>query len=144
MARGFAAGDHGFSLKQVFNSLNKRGHMKSSGIIAAAAVLLLPSLGKAAAPAAVDSSVEKGKALALDTNKGNCIACHMMGDGEFPGNYGPPLSQMKERYPDRAVLRKQVWDASAINPKSIMPPFGKNGILNDSEIDNIVDYLYTL
>lgn len=32
---------------------------------------------------------------------------------------------MKERYPDRAVLRKQVWDASAINPKSIMPPFGK-------------------
>ncbi|AOS83741.1 sulfur oxidation c-type cytochrome SoxX [Chlorobaculum limnaeum] len=117
--------------------------MKSSGIIAAAAILLLPALGNAAAPV-VDSSVEKGKALALDTNKGNCIACHMMGEGEFPGNYGPPLIQMKERYPDQAVLRKQVEDASAINPKSIMPPFGKHGILTDSEIAQIIDYLYTL
>ncbi|UWX58484.1 sulfur oxidation c-type cytochrome SoxX [Chlorobaculum sp. MV4-Y] len=118
--------------------------MKSSGIIAAAAILVLPSLGVAADQPA-QSTVERGKALALDSNKGNCIACHMMGgDGEFPGNFGPPLSQMKERYPDRAVLRKQVWDASAVNPKSIMPPFGKNGILNDSEIDGIVDYLYTL
>ncbi|TNJ36577.1 sulfur oxidation c-type cytochrome SoxX [Chlorobaculum thiosulfatiphilum] len=117
--------------------------MKSSGIIAAAAILLLPSLGIAAAPAG-ESSVEKGKALALDTNKGNCIACHMMGDGEFPGNYGPPLIQMKERYPDRAALHKQIGDATIINPKSIMPPFGKHGILNVSEIDQIVDYLYTL
>jgi sulfur-oxidizing protein SoxX len=117
--------------------------MKSSGIIAAAAILMLPALGNAAAPAA-DASVEKGRALALDTNKGNCIACHMMGDGEFPGNYGPPLSQMKERYPDREVLRKQVEDATIINPKSIMPPFGKHGILSDSEIAQIIDYLYTL
>lgn len=118
--------------------------MKSSGIIAATALFMLPSLGMAAGPTDAQS-VEKGKALALDFNKGNCIACHMMGgDGEFPGNYGPPLSQMEDRYPDRAVLRRQVGDATIINPKSIMPPFGKHGILSDSEIDQIVDYLYSL
>jgi sulfur-oxidizing protein SoxX len=111
--------------------------MKSSGIIAAAAILMLPSLGVAAdqsaapqAAPAVVSPVAQGKAVATDRNKGNCLACHMMGDGEFPGNFGPPLSQMKERYPDRAVLRKQIWDATVKNPTSIMPPFGKHGIIN--------------
>jgi len=118
--------------------------MKSSGIIAAAAILALPSLAVAADQTAAMSAVEKGKVIAYDSNKGNCLACHMTGEGEFPGNYGPPLIQMKERYPDRAVLGKQVGDATAVNPKSIMPPFGKHGILNDSEIDQIVDYLYTL
>ncbi|NTU53592.1 MAG: sulfur oxidation c-type cytochrome SoxX [Chlorobiaceae bacterium] len=119
--------------------------MKSSGIIAAAAILMLPSLGVAAeSTATLPTAVEKGRALALDTNKGNCIACHMMGDGEFPGNFGPPLSQMKERYPERSVLRKQIGDATILNPKSIMPPFGKHGIISDTEIDQIIDYLYTL
>jgi sulfur-oxidizing protein SoxX len=129
--------------------------MKSSGIIAVAAILMLPLSGVAAdnpaSPAAAQaaakpvlSPVEKGKAIAFDTNKGNCLACYMTGDGEFPGNYGPPLIQMKERFPDKAVLRKQVWDATAINPKSIMPPLGKHGILTESEIDQVVEYLYTL
>jgi L-cysteine S-thiosulfotransferase len=125
--------------------------MKSSGIIAAAAILMLPSLGVAAdqptapkAAPAVVSPAAKGKAVATDRNKGNCLACHMMDDGEFPGNFGPPLSQMKERYPDRAVLRKQIWDATIKNPTSIMPPFGKHGIMSESELDQLLDYLYTL
>lgn len=117
--------------------------MKYSGIIAAAALLMLPSLGQAAGTADQDA-LAKGKALAFDTGKGNCLACHMIADGEFPGNFGPPLIQMKERFPDKAVLREQIWDASARNPKSMMPPFGKNGILTGPEIDQIVDYLYTL
>ncbi|NTW55350.1 MAG: sulfur oxidation c-type cytochrome SoxX [Chlorobaculum sp.] len=125
--------------------------MKSSGIIAAAAILVLPSLAmaadKPAAPAAAQpvlSPTAKGKALASDVNKGNCLACHMMADGEVPGNFGPPLSQMKERYPDKAALHKQISDATILNPKSIMPPFGKHGVLTDSEIDQIIEYLYTL
>jgi sulfur-oxidizing protein SoxX len=129
--------------------------MKSSGIIAAAAILMLPSLGmaddKPAAPAAAPAAAQpvlspaaKGKAIATDRNKGNCLACHIMGDGEFPGNFGPPLSQMKERYPDKAALRKQIWDATIKNPKSMMPPFGKHGIMSESEIDLVMEYLYTL
>lgn len=114
--------------------------MHFSGIIAAVALLVLPSLGQAASKA----DLEKGKELAYESSKGNCLACHMVADGEFPGNFGPPLIQMKERFPDRAVLREQIWDASVKNPRSMMPPFGKNGILSDKEVDQIVDYLYTL
>jgi L-cysteine S-thiosulfotransferase len=117
--------------------------MKRTGFFAVAGIVLLPSFGMAAAPAG-DPNVAKGKAVAFDMNKGNCLACHMMGDGEYPGNFGPPLSQMKERYPDRAVLRKQIWDATARNPASVMPPFGKHGILTESEGDEVVDYVYTL
>jgi len=114
--------------------------MKFSGMIAAAVLLLFPSLGQAASKA----DIEKGKELAYDSNKGNCLACHMVGDGEFPGNFGPPMFQMKERYPERAALYEQLWDASAKNPKSMMPPFGKNGVLTEKEVNQIVDYLYTL
>ncbi|HHE31333.1 MAG TPA: sulfur oxidation c-type cytochrome SoxX [Chlorobaculum parvum] len=117
--------------------------MRFSGIIAAAAIFLLPALGQAAGKADQDA-LAKSKALAFDSGKGNCLACHMIADGEFPGNFGPPMIQMKERFPDKAVLREQIWDASAKNPKSMMPPFGKNGVLTDKEVDLIVDYLYTL
>ena len=51
---------------------------------------------------------------------------------------------MKARFPDRAKLRTQIWDAQVNNPGTRMPPFGKHKILSDKEIDAIVDYLYTL
>lgn len=57
---------------------------------------------------------------------------------------GPPLVDMRARFPDRRQLLRQIWDASVANPNTIMPPFGKNRILSAEEIDLIVDYLYTL
>jgi sulfur-oxidizing protein SoxX len=51
---------------------------------------------------------------------------------------------MKARFPDKAVLRAQIWDATKANPNSAMPPFGRNMILSDKEIDLIVEYIYTL
>lgn len=117
--------------------------MKRTGFYALAGLLLLPAVGLAEG-AARDPNVAKGREAAFDMNKGNCLACHMMGDGQDPGNFGPPLSQMKDRYPDRAALRKQIWDATAKNPTSVMPPFGKHGILSETEVDQLVDYLYTL
>ncbi len=88
-----------------------------------------------------------GARLAQETNKGNCLACHAMPSD--PGaitstNIGPPLLSMKARFPDRERLRRQIWDAEAINPDTVMPPFGRNRILTGEEIDLIVDYLYTL
>jgi len=85
-----------------------------------------------------------GKKIAFDRKKGNCLACHMMDDGDMPGNIGPPLIAMKARFPDRAVLKAQIWDATTKNVTSIMPPFGKHYILNDGEIEKLIDYLYTL
>jgi sulfur-oxidizing protein SoxX len=95
--------------------------------------------------AAADSSViEKGKAVAYDRVKGNCLACHAMDDGTLPGNIGPPLIAMKARFPDKAKLREQIWDPTVANPNSIMIPFGRNKVLTEEEIDQIVEYVYTL
>ena len=90
------------------------------------------------------SIVEQGKQAARDRKRGNCLACHAMADGTLPGNIGPPLVAMKARFPDKAVLRTQIWDATKKNPNSMMPPFGRHGILTEEEIDNIVEYVYTL
>ena len=51
---------------------------------------------------------------------------------------------MQLRFPDREALRQQIWDPTARNPNTMMPPFGKHEILSDEEIEAIVDYLYTL
>ncbi len=77
-------------------------------------------------------------------SKGNCLACHAIADGELPGNIGPPLVYMQQRFPDKAQLRAQVWDATARNPNTVMPPFGRHGILTDEEIELIVDYIHSL
>ncbi len=85
-----------------------------------------------------------GKSLAMDKSKGNCLACHVIDDGQQPGNIGPPLMLMKQRFPDADVLFNQIWDATRNNPDTRMPPFGRHGILSREEIEKIIGYLYTL
>ena len=97
-----------------------------------------------AAMAADEDRLAQGKAIAYDRNKGNCLSCHMMDDGELPGNSGPPLIVMKARFPDRAVLREQIWDATVRNPDSVMPPYGRHRVLTEEEIDMVVDYVHSL
>lgn len=101
-------------------------------------------LAPTTAAAADEASIKLGKEVAYDRRKGNCLACHMAGDGASPGDIGPPLVAMAARFPDRAKLRAQIWDATVANPGSRMPPFGKHQALSEAEIDAIVDYLYTL
>ncbi len=103
--------------------------------------LLLSPLTTASADSA---SVAKGKAVAFDRKLGNCLACHAMDDGELAGNIGPPLVSMKLRFPDKAKLHAQVWDSTVNNPNTIMPPFGRHKILTEEQIDQVVDYVYTL
>lgn len=85
-----------------------------------------------------------GQVLAMDRSKGNCLACHIIADGEQPGNIGPPLVAMRARFPDREILFRQIWDSTQRNPETRMPPFGRHGILSREEIDLIIEYLYTL
>lgn len=84
-----------------------------------------------------------GEHLAFDRAKGNCLTCHVIAGGEAPGNVGPELSKMKDRFPDRKELVAIVADETKRNPQTVMPPFKRNLILNDQEIDAIVDFLYT-
>jgi len=91
------------------------------------------------------SAAEMGKKVAFDRKKGNCLGCHAMEGAVRPaGNIGPPLLAMKQRYPDKAKLRAQIWDATVMNPNTTMPPFGRHEILTGKEIDQIVEFMYTL
>lgn len=103
-----------------------------------------PSTAAAKDPA-VDP-VAKGRELVMDRAKGNCLACHMINDPEAksPGNIGPPLIAIQQRFPDKTRLRAQIWDSTVNNPETVMPPFGRHQILSPSEIDQVVEYIYTL
>lgn len=122
---------------------------KTANFMATAASLAVLVSGISLIPqtAVADSHgdlVKKGKEVAFDRKKGNCLACHQVAGGDLPGNIAPPLVAMKARYPDKSRLRAQIWDATKMNSNSIMPPFGRQQILSESEIDKIVEFIYTL
>lgn len=108
--------------------------------------------GACAAPVGVtgtesQSRVDRGRELAHDFNKGNCLACHSAPRDSTAitlANIAPPLIMIRERYPDREALRRHIWDPTQRNPNTIMPPYGKHRILTEEEIDLVIDYLYTL
>ena len=112
-------------------------------LVALMGTLLLGSIAPANAEEA-KTAIQKGKEVAYDRKKGNCLACHAMDDGTLPGNIGPPLVAMKMRFPDRDVLRAQIWDSTTKNPNTIMPPFGRHKMLSEEEIDWITDYVHSL
>ena len=57
---------------------------------------------------------------------------------------GAELSDMKARFPNRADLVSILTDEEARNPQTMMPPFGRDLILTAGQINQIVDFLYTL
>ena len=114
-----------------------RGRAAHGPALFVAAVLVLFAGARASAQAL------SGQVLAFDRGKGNCLTCHDIKGGDSPGNLGPPLVDMKARFPDRKELRGIVFDETKRNPQTVMPPFGRNLILTDGEIEAIVDFLYT-
>jgi sulfur-oxidizing protein SoxX len=131
-----------FRRRRMLNSSMK----KLLTALALTSVVMTPVAANAADAAKTLTPVEQGKKLAFDRSKGNCLACHMTGDGAMPGNIGPALIAMKLRYPDKQKLFNKVWGTPETQtvPNSMMPPFGQHGILTDDEISKIVDYIYTL
>ncbi|MGO9444970.1 MAG: sulfur oxidation c-type cytochrome SoxX [Thiobacillaceae bacterium] len=116
--------------------------------VKAAALVLFGAIGVTATALAADApKAVTGKDLAYDRSKGNCLACHGMPtqkDAEATGLFGPPLIAMSARFPDKAKLRAQIMDATIANPNTSMPPFGRNKILTEQEIDKITDFIYGL
>ncbi len=111
-----------------------------TAIVLLALVILVPATGDAAGDAARGEKVVKSRKL------GNCMACHFIPDMEFPGNIGPNLVESMKNYSreDRQMVWQWVWDARAYNPDTIMPPFGPNKILTKQQIEDVVEYLYSL
>jgi sulfur-oxidizing protein SoxX len=114
-------------------------------LVTACALGAITLTGSALAAEAVKEPT--GKELAFNNRKGNCLACHAMPtvpDAESAGLYGPPLIAMSARFPDKARMRAQIWDASTFNPATSMIPFGKHGVLTEAEIDKVTDFVYGL
>ena len=107
---------------------------------------LIGCLGFAPTIASADEAADlaKGKKLAFDRKKGNCLACHQIEGGTLAGNIGPPLIAMKARFPDYDKLRAQIYDARKNNPNTIMIPFGPHAVMSNSEIDLVTKFIQTL
>lgn len=88
-------------------------------------------------------AVTQGGCVATNRVKGNCHSCHLI-NGINSGNVAPPLVAMQARFPDKSKLRAQVFDSSVANPNTVMPPFGRHGILSEQEIDQVTEWLLTL
>ena len=113
--------------------------------------LPLPSLAWALMIAALSittadaqSGAADGQRLAFDRGKGNCLSCHQIKGGDLAGTIGPALKDIKSKYPDRNELFAILSDETRRNPQTAMPPFGRNRILTEQEINAIVDFLQTL
>jgi L-cysteine S-thiosulfotransferase len=99
-------------------------------------------------PARISGDPGIGQKLVADrTRGGSCLACHVMGqagDADLPGNVGPDLSEIGSAGRDDAWLFNYVYDARVYNPDTVMPPWGTNGLFDDTEISDIVAFLKTL
>ena len=104
--------------------------------------LILALLVGTAAPALAQSAAD-GQKLAFDRSKGNCLTCHVIKGGDLPGSIGPELTDLKKKY-SRDELIAIVTDETKRNPLTVMPPFGRNRILSEKEINSVVDFLQTL
>jgi len=116
----------------------------SSKLVLLPAILLALTIGAAASPAYAQSAAAEGQKLAFDRSKGNCLTCHVIKGGDLPGTIGPELVDIKSKYPNRDDLVAILIDETKRNPLTVMPPFGRNRILTDKEINAVVDFLQTL
>ena len=103
---------------------------------------------------------ERGKAVAVNSDMGNCIICHHMPITEVPegafGDIGPDLAGVGSRV-TVPELRQRVVDARRINPDTVMPsyfvsdglnrvqaPYAGHTILTAQQVEDLVAYLATL
>ena len=101
----------------------------------------------------------RGKAIASDGSKGNCLACHQLPiDGiEAYGTIGPPLEGIASRLTE-GFIRLRVVDTRKVNPMSIMPgfyrdpdlihrpgkPYVGRTFLTAQQVEDVIAYLVTL
>jgi L-cysteine S-thiosulfotransferase len=118
-------------------------HPPTRPVLIAALALTIGVLASAG-PACAQSAAAEGQKLVFDRGKGNCLTCHVIKGGDLPGTIGPELKDIKSKYPDRNDLVAIVTDETKRNPQTVMPPFGRNRILTEQEINAVVDFLQTL
>jgi len=119
-------------------------HLIKTSVSVAALTGCLGMIAPIIASAADEAAIAKGKELAFDRKKGNCLACHQIEGGTLAGNIGPPLVAMKARFPDYEKMKAQIADPRVKNPNTIMIPFGPHKVLSAQEIELVSQFIYTL
>ena len=107
----------------------------------------------------LQGDAQRGRAIAIDSHGGNCLACHKMPIDEEPfhGTIGPPLHAVGARYTE-GQIRMRIVDEQQVNPFTIMPGFyrdprkanrvsaefwGKT-FLTAQQVEDLVAYLVSL
>jgi sulfur-oxidizing protein SoxX len=107
--------------------------------------------------AAWAGNAEKGRAIATARAEASCVLCHAIPGAQGPaGNIGPSLAGVGSRLQPEA-LKARIVDASRVNPKTVMPPYGRTEglyqvaapyrgkpLLTAEQIDDVVAFLLTL
>jgi len=87
----------------------------------------------------------KGRQMVLSRNVGPCTGCHLVrGDDVWPaGNVGPDLSTYGDRnLPDEYTFNL-ISDPRHVFPRTLMPPWGTDGVLTPADIADVVAFLKT-
>ena len=102
-------------------------------------------------------NVSNGKKV-FSSRRVNCLSCHKapIKEEKFHGDFGPSLIGIGARY-NKKEIRLRVINSKLINPDSIMPSYFKKinysrtpkiflnkTILSAQEVEDIVEYLYSL
>jgi sulfur-oxidizing protein SoxX len=101
----------------------------------------------------------KGRAVAINRQQGNCLACHeitVLKDEPYHGNVGPSLDGVANRLTE-GEMRLRIVDPTKLNPDTLMPAFyrtdGLNkvmpqfqgkAILSAEQVEDVVAFLKTL
>jgi sulfur-oxidizing protein SoxA len=102
---------------------------------------------------------ERGRAVMIHRQQGNCLACHQvpaLADVPFHGTVGPSLAGVATRY-DAGELRLRLVDPKLVNPDTIMPAFYRQDglyrvaeefagqtILSAQQVEDVLAFLLTL
>ncbi len=109
-------------------------------------------------PLAGPGSVERGRAIVLERERGACLLCHRVPEPQvrFHGDIAPPLDGVGARL-DAGQLRLRVVDTRRLNPQSPMPSYYRvdglsrvapqyrgRPLLQPQDVEDVVAYLGTL
>jgi len=101
---------------------------------------------------------KKGRSLAINRKKGNCLACHTLPIPEQPfhGNIGTDLNGVASRMSE-GEMRLRIVDPKVVNPDTIMPSFYRTAgfhrvlkkwkgktVIGAQDVEDIIAYLKTL
>lgn len=137
-------------------------HRRNVRLIAALLLLTSPLAAQEMAQPLTEQpgDAARGKAVAVNSDLGNCLICHAIPIPEVPegaaGDLGPSLGGVGARL-SAAELRQRIVDPKSINPDTIMPAYfvtdgltrvqsqyaGKP-VLTAQQIEDLVAYLVTL